>query len=108
NTEAGWFRANCNTTTTTTVSTVSAPAQKTSNLVGLSITGGNGSTHRVGEYLTLCYTSKANQRIRVYDTMTPGTLMRAGVDDGKGECFQVIVTLPTGVDSIRIDALNNN
>jgi hypothetical protein len=83
----------------------SIPAQKTSTRVGLTITGGHGSTHRVGAQLTLCYTSLANQRIRIYDTTKPGSPFRQGVDDGTGECFAITLD-ETGVDSVRIDALN--
>jgi hypothetical protein len=82
------------------------PPQKTSNLVGLTITGGHGSSHRVGANLQLCYSSAANQYISLYSSQAPGNPLRQGVDDGRGECFNVTVSPPTGVDRIRIDAYN--
>jgi len=85
------------------------PAAKASTFVGLSITGGHGSTHRIGEQVTLCYTSKVNQYIRLASTQVGiTTVLRPGVDDGNGECFLGTVTSPTGVDTIRIDAYTAN
>jgi hypothetical protein len=75
-------------------------------LVGLSITGGPNSVHRVGECLVLCYAAKAGQNFRLYDTATPTQFLRNGVDDGTGECLNVTITPPAGPDTIRIDALN--
>jgi hypothetical protein len=83
------------------------PAQKTSSRVGLTLTGGHGAAHHVGEFLQLCYTSIPNQRIRLFDVQgSQVTILRDGTDDGTGECFYVTVTAPTGVDIVRIDALN--
>jgi hypothetical protein len=74
--------------------------------VGLAITGGGGSSHKIGDCLVLCYSAKANQRFRLFDAATPNTPLRAGVDDGTGKCFNVTLTPPAGPDIIRIDALN--
>lgn len=82
------------------------PPQKTSALAGLTISGGHGSSHRIGAVLVLCYTSVANQYIRLYSSQAPSVSLRQGVDDGRGECFNVTVSPPTGVDRIRIDAYN--
>jgi hypothetical protein len=84
----------------------SVPAQKFSNLVGLTITGGHGSTHRLGAQLTLCYTSRANQRIRIFDTTKPGSPFDDGVDDGRGNCYNIYLD-ELGVDSVRINAYNS-
>jgi hypothetical protein len=81
------------------------PAAKTSGLVGLTISGGHGSSHRLGASVRLCYTAGAGVWVRVYDTKTPNTLLfPEGVDDGQGACINGIVDPPTGVDTIRIDA----
>jgi hypothetical protein len=80
--------------------------QSTNGLVGLAISGGGGSSHKIGDCLVLCYTAKAKQNFRLFDVATPNAPLRAGTDDGTGECFNVVLTPPAGPDVIRIDALN--
>jgi hypothetical protein len=81
------------------------PAAKGSNLVGLTISGGHGSPHRLNTGVQLCYTAVAGVWVRVYDTKTPNTLLfPEGVDDGQGACINGVIDPPTGVDTIRIDA----
>jgi hypothetical protein len=81
------------------------PPAKNSNLVGLRVTGGHGSTHRLNTTVQLCYTAIQGVWVRVYDTRTPGTLLfPEGVDDGTGACINGVIDPPTGPDTIRIDA----
>jgi hypothetical protein len=89
----------------------SLPAEKQSRLVGLSVTGGHGSSHRIGEQITLCYSSLANQYIRLLDFQPPGNLInviREGVDDGQGECISGNVTAPAGYEVFRVEAWNSS
>ena len=73
--------------------------------MSLSISGGHGSVHRIGEQIQLCYGSLANQYILLYSVQgTTSAELRRGVDDGNGECFNGTVTGPEGIDNIRIDA----
>lgn len=75
--------------------------------MSLTISGGHGSVHRIGEQVQLCYGSRAGQYILLYSTQgTTQTELRRGVDDGAGECFNGTVTGPAGIDNIRIDAYN--
>jgi hypothetical protein len=74
-------------------------------LVGLTITGGHGSSHKIGSNVQLCYTAVQGVWVRVYDTSTPNVLLfPEGVDDGQGACINGVVDPPAGVDTIRIDA----
>jgi hypothetical protein len=86
------------------------PAEKKSALVGLTVAGGHGSSHSIGEQVMLCYSSVANQYIRLLDFQPPGTLagvIREGVDDGQGECLNGTIAGPAGYEVFRIEAWNS-
>lgn len=77
--------------------------------MGLSITGGHGSTHSIGDRVTLCYSSQPNQYIRLLDYQPPNQLnnvIREGVDDGRGECISGTIEAPPGGERFRIEAWN--
>jgi hypothetical protein len=130
--ERAWFLANCVQKTSanariatpvptpiTTLSPAQVPvstpsispqvsAQHFSSLVGLTVTGGHGSSHSPGEVVTLCYTAKKGQYIRVYNQTTNGVFSAfpPGVDKGAGKCVNLPIALPAGVKTIRIDAMD--
>ena len=73
--------------------------------MGLTISGGHGSAHKIGTSVQLCYTAVPGVWVRVYDTKTPNVLLfPEGVDNGQGDCINGVVDPPAGVDTIRIDA----
>jgi hypothetical protein len=72
----------------------------------MTITGGHGSSHKVGEQVQICYTVANTQRYKVYDTATPNDIFDQGVGNGVQKCVQGTVTPPFGADTIRVDAVN--
>ncbi len=64
--------------------------QSATGAVGLAMTGGDGSHHRDGECVVLCYFAKAGVEIKLTASIPagiPATVLRQGLDDGLGECF---------------------
>lgn len=93
---------------------INFPAQKTSSWVSVSITGGYGSLHSIGDPVDLCYgwaelPGEPAGWWQVWDNQPPessGVILREGSMISSGtDCFSATITGPTGYEEIVIYAL---
>ena len=71
----------------------------------VTVTGGAGSVHTVGEWLQVCYSVPGPGPVTITDILPDGRtqVLLSGYDDGAGGCFWAQVTPPTGTECIRLD-----
>ena len=77
--------------------------------VNITVDRGNGSFYRPGEPIRICYSVSMPGQVQIVDYTPDGlqhTLL-SGMDDGRGGCFNAVVSLPYGHERIVIFAFGN-
>jgi hypothetical protein len=84
------------------------PAAKTSSQVSITVSGGQGSVHHVGEQLTLTYRGPANAAISVYNAASPVPALVTDTTTGSSFGIPVVLFGPANrAVTFRIDLLAN-
>ena len=71
----------------------------------VTVTGGPGSVHAIGEPIQICYTVPGSGRVSITDILPDGRtqVLLSGYDDGTGGCFWATITPPAGTECLRLD-----
>ncbi len=93
------------------------PSAHTSNLVSISVSGGHGSTHHIGESVQVCYFVDQNGdsvgwEVRYYPGATSttsgpsgsNTLIASGGPDAVSTCKNITLSGPTGLAGFQVTA----